>query len=159
MAFPLDPCEGRIEIAPPSPAKPAGETPARGGEGAPADRTIQRKPSLLIRALICTLLFILALGLVQLSRQVSRQRSHNETALNDLLGVMTALRELDGGGVLDFTARGPGPVPGLPGSRISAGTTLFVRRWKDGETYLRGTHDGGTLTYYFHDGSLHASEN
>jgi hypothetical protein len=112
----------------------------------------------LIRTLSCVLIAAALAGLLFLSRHVAQQRAFDAVAFNDVLSVLKALDELGDGAVLDLTIRGPGSVPGLRGASVSDGSTLYVRRGPGGETYVRGSHDRGSLTYRFHAGSLYASE-
>jgi len=37
---------------------------------------------------------------------------------------------------------------------VSAGSTLVVRRWGNGDVYVRGSQDDGDATYYYRDGTL-----
>jgi hypothetical protein len=113
---------------------------------------------ILIRALAIAVVAATLAGLLVLSRQVAKQRAFDEVVFNDVLSVLKALDKLEDGTVLDLTIRGPGTVPGLPGSFVSEGSTLHVRRSPKGETYVRGAHDHGSLAYRFHDGSLYAAE-
>jgi hypothetical protein len=112
----------------------------------------------LIRALAIVLVTAALAGLFVLSRHVWAQHAFDAVAFNDVLSVLKALDELDDGAVLDLTIRGPEVVPGLPGASVSEGSTLHVRYSRRGGRYVRGSHDQGSLTYRFYNGSLYASE-
>jgi prepilin-type N-terminal cleavage/methylation domain-containing protein len=90
---------------------------------------------------------------------VYRQRVFNTVALTDVANVARAVDGLPDPNVFSMTVTGPGPIPGVPGAQLSGGTTLFLRRSKEGESfsfYLRGSHSAGSVTYYFQDGTMFA---
>jgi hypothetical protein len=144
-------------LAPPSIRAP--EIAIAGAGSASETRKEPLAPShALIRALSCVLMAFALAGLLIVSRHVAKQRAFDEVAFNDVLGVLKALDRIEDGVVLDLTIRGPGAVPGLPGATVSAGSTLQVRSFGRGRTYVRGANDQGSLTYRFYGGSLYASE-
>ncbi len=92
---------------------------------------------------------------------VMRQRAYDATALSDVLSAGKALEALNDTTTFSVTIEGPASTPGLPGPRVSKGTTLNVQRTRQESgfsTYVRGAHQNGSATYYFQNGSLSATE-
>jgi prepilin-type N-terminal cleavage/methylation domain-containing protein len=86
-----------------------------------------------------------------------RQRFYDATALADVLNAGKALAGMDGPTSFSQTVAGPGPIPSLPGPRVSKGTTLSVSRSVAANgtvTFLaQGSHKSGTGATYFFDNS------
>jgi len=83
----------------------------------------------------------------------------NTVAMTDVANAGKALEAVPDSTQYELTVTGPGAIPGIPGASVSKGTTLFLRRSLQGgdyDVYVRGTHVGGSTTYYFQNGTLYA---
>jgi hypothetical protein len=87
------------------------------------------------------------------SYRATVQRAANAVARADVLEAARALQEMPEEVRFQLMVRGPAFLPDSRGTRVSEGTTLFLERG-DGESYVRGTHTGGTTTYYVRNGDL-----
>ena len=106
------------------------------------------------RAGTLVLLVALVTPLAALAHRAQRQASGNMTAMEDVMATARTLQGMPDGTVVHLTVTGPGRLPGLGGTPVSAGTMLFARRWPDGRVYVRGAHADGDAVYYFRDGEL-----
>jgi hypothetical protein len=88
------------------------------------------------------------------SYRATAQRAANAVAWADVVEAARALQGMSEQSSFQLMIRGPAFLPDARGTRVSEGTTLFLER-RGGETYVRGTHTGGTTTYYAYNGDLY----
>jgi hypothetical protein len=117
-----------------------------GQEVAPAAQRRGRRWMVLAVTLLVAALLA---PLVVLSLRAYRLRNANLLAMADVVAAGRALQQLGNGTAIGMTIIGPGVVPVLHGAEVSAGTTLFLRRWRNGTVYVRGSHQDGDAIYYF----------
>jgi hypothetical protein len=89
------------------------------------------------------------------------RRFFNAMTMSDVTNSAKVLSGVDDGRQFSMTVTGPGSVPGLPALRVSGGTTLFLRRTREGDgyqTYVRGHHENGSVIYYSENGVLYADD-
>jgi Tfp pilus assembly protein PilE len=113
----------------------------------------------LIELLTVVGIVVILVGLAIPAYHMFRQQSYDSTALSDVVNAEHAIEGLDSNDTFSVTVTGPGTIPGLPGPRVSNGTTLFVKRLRQGGTYsslVHGSHRNGSLTFFFQDGELSA---
>ncbi|MBI3784337.1 MAG: type II secretion system protein [Deltaproteobacteria bacterium] len=111
--------------------------------------------------IVVVVAMILVLGAIAFTffMGVYSTRVLNTVAMTDVANVAKAMEAISDSAQFEMTVTGPGPVPSVPGARVSKGTTLFLRRLlqgRDYDVYIRGTYQGGSVTYYFQNGTLYA---
>jgi hypothetical protein len=81
-----------------------------------------------------------------------------EVLVEDVLSAAKALSGVQGSEDLQLAIQGAGAVPQLPGLVLSEGTTVFVKRGRDGKTYVRGSREGMSATYFLYRGGWYTTE-
>jgi hypothetical protein len=124
-----------------------------GGRAHEAREVSRRKHSPAVTLLLLALVAPLAV----LAHHAYRQESANRVAMEDVVAAGRALQGLEGASAIDMTIAGPGSAPALRGTLVSAGTTLFVRRWPDGTVYVRGANSDGDGIYFYWNGEIYVA--
>jgi type IV pilus assembly protein PilE len=122
-------------------------------------RTTDQRGFTLVELLTALAIVAILSAMAVPSYATLRKRFYDATAMSDVVNAGKAVEGLDSNAAFTVTVAGPGEIKGLPGPRVSKGTTLTVTRSVASNgtaTYtVTGSHSQGTgASYTFSGGKL-----